>query len=125
MTDFQIFDTWLLEISRRKPTVTGEVFVITRNRTTERNFELSLSYDPQAVLLFKEVRSLLNLNFQIPHAVVNAAKEGRRIYPFVVQLMETLHALSVTEWVIDGLPDLSHLTAALQRDVQSLISRGN
>jgi hypothetical protein len=49
-----------------------------------------VSFDPQIVTLFKEVRNLLWLSFQVPHAITNVAKDAKRVYPHAVSLMETV-----------------------------------
>ena len=50
---------------------------------------ISRDFDPQVFTLFKEVRNLLWLNFQVPHAITNMAKDAKRVYPHAVSLMET------------------------------------
>jgi hypothetical protein len=49
-----------------------------------------LNFEPQVITLFKEVRNLLWLNFQVPHAITNMAKDAKRVYPHAVSLMEAV-----------------------------------
>lgn len=44
--------------------VGGRLFEIVRSRAA--GFQLAVNFDPQIIILFKEVRNLLN--FQLPHA---------------------------------------------------------
>jgi hypothetical protein len=71
-------------------TSTGATWVL-----TDASLRLSVyvgegSIDPQVITLFKEVRNLLWLNFQVPHAITNMVKDAKRVYPHAVSLMEAV-----------------------------------
>ena len=55
--------------------------------------ELTVNFDAQVIALFKEVRNLIWLNFQVPHAVSNISKEAKRVYPYAISLMESVRTL--------------------------------
>jgi hypothetical protein len=81
-----VYDAWLHDINRRDMGVNGRLFEIVRLRGG--GFQLAVNFDPQVITLFKEVRNLLWLNFQVPHAITNMAKDAERVYPHAVSLMD-------------------------------------
>ena len=81
-----VFVAWLQDINRRNMGVDGRLFEIVRLRGG--GFQLAVNFDPQIVTLFKELRNLLWLNFQVPHAITKMAKVAKRVYPHAVSLME-------------------------------------
>jgi Dynein heavy chain, N-terminal region 1 len=74
--------------------VNGRLFEIVRLRGGE--FQLAVNFDPQVITPFKEVRNLLWLNFQVPHAIMNMAKDAKRVCPHAVSLMETARTYGKT-----------------------------
>ncbi|KAJ4492589.1 dynein heavy chain, N-terminal region 1-domain-containing protein [Lentinula edodes] len=82
-----IYEAWLHDINRRNMGVDGRLFKIVRLRGG--GFQLAGNFDPQIITLFKEVRNLLWLGFQVPHAITNMAKDAKRVYPHAVSSMET------------------------------------
>ena len=119
-----IFDTWLQDVQRRNISINGRLFGITKNRAMGNALELITNFDPQVIVLFKEVRNLLWLNYQIPHAVSNVSKEAKRVYPYAVSLIESLHSLAQTSRTIDSLPKISVLLSRHRKDMQDLILTG-
>ncbi|KAJ2382228.1 dynein heavy chain, partial [Coemansia sp. RSA 2611] len=119
-----LYDAWFAEISRRDLTVSGRVFVVTRQRATGMAFQLNVSFDAQLITLFKEVRELLWLGFQVPHTLVNVARDGRRVYPFAVSLMETAKIFRQASHRLQQHPDVLSLAAGYRRDVMLCITRG-
>ncbi|UZJ53926.1 hypothetical protein CBS101457_003246 [Exobasidium rhododendri] len=118
-----LFEGWLADINRRELTIQGRLFEITRNRATN-SFLLSVNFDGQVIALFKEVRNLIWLNFQIPHTISNLAKEAKRVYPHAVSLMETVRTYTQTCSQVKANPGISCLVAQAQSDVQSVIAQG-
>ena len=51
-------------------------------------FQLAENFDPQVITLFKEVRNLLWLDFQVPHAITNMTKDAKRVYPHAMETEE-------------------------------------
>ncbi|KAJ2798624.1 dynein heavy chain, partial [Coemansia helicoidea] len=119
-----LYDAWFAEISRRDLAVVGRVFLVTRHRATGGTFQLGVSFDAQLITLFKEVRELLWLGFQVPHTLVNMARDGRRVYPFAVSLMETTKIYRQTSHRLHQHPTVLSLAAGYRRDVMVCISRG-
>jgi dynein heavy chain 1, cytosolic len=119
-----IFESWLHDVNRRKVSIAGRIFGVTRNRAMNNTLELSISFDSQVVTLFKEVRNLIWLDFQVPHAITNVSKEAKRVYPFAVSLMESSRILAQTSRSIDAVPEVSSLLAGYQADLQEVISKG-
>ncbi|KAJ1851647.1 dynein heavy chain, partial [Coemansia sp. RSA 2703] len=119
-----VYDTWFNEISRRDLTVSGRVFLIARHRATGNAFQLNVSFDRQLVTMFKEVRDLLWLGFQVPHTLVNMARDGKRVYPYAISLMETTSIYHQTSHQLQQHPDVMPLAAGYRRDVMHCISKG-
>ncbi|PIA14754.1 hypothetical protein COEREDRAFT_46106 [Coemansia reversa NRRL 1564] len=119
-----LYDAWFSEISRRDLTVAGRVFLVARHRATGNAFQLNVSFDAQLITLFKEVRELLWLGFQVPHTLVNMARDGRRVYPFAVSLMETVKIYRQTSYRLHQHTDVMSLAAGYRRDVMLCIQRG-
>lgn len=86
--------------------------------------ELGVNFDAQIIALFKEVRNLLWLNFQIPHAINSISKEAKRVYPYAISLMESVRTLHQTLRSIGTMSQAALLLSGYQNDVQSLIIKG-
>ena len=119
-----IFESWLQDTQRRNISIGGRLFGIIRNRAMGNTLELAINFDPQVIVLFKEVRNLLWLNYQIPHAVSSISKEAKRVYPYAVSLMESVRSLAQTSRVIDSMPTVSMLLSGYQKEIQDLILTG-
>ena len=119
-----IFQSWLHDVNRRKFSLSGRLFGVSRNRSMGNTLELIVTFDPQVVALFKEVRNLLWLNFQIPHAVANVSKDAKKVYPYAVSLTESVRILAQTTRVTNSMGQISILLAGAQNDVQDLVAKG-
>ncbi|TKA59707.1 Dynein heavy chain, cytoplasmic, partial [Cryomyces minteri] len=119
-----IFQEWAKETLRRDLSITGRLFHITRNRTAGNVLELGVNFDAQVIALFKEVRNLLWLNCQVPHAITNISKEAKRVYPYAVSMMESVHTYVQTTRSINETLASSVLLNGYQNDVQGLIVKG-
>ena len=119
-----IFDSWLHDVQRRNISIGGRLFNIGRNRAMGNSLELSVRFDSQVIVLFKEVRNLLWLNYQIPHAVSSISKEAKRVYPYAVSLMESVRSLAQTHRAIDSLSGVSVLLSGYQKNMQEHILTG-
>ncbi|CAK3926358.1 Dynein heavy chain, cytoplasmic [Lecanosticta acicola] len=118
-----IFDDWLRDIDRRHLSISGRLFSITQNRA-RGNVEINVNFDSQVIILFKEVRNLLWLNFNVPHAITNVSKEARRVYPFAVSLMESLNTYAQTNLAIENMSEVTALLSGYRNDVQTLVAKG-
>lgn len=119
-----IFESWLHDVTRRKISIAGRLFGISKNRALANSLELMINFDPQVIALFKEVRNLIWLNYQIPHAISSVSKEAKRVYPYAVTLMESVRSLSQTNRIIESMTKASILLNGYQNEVQSLILKG-
>ena len=117
-----VFQDWLQEISRRNMGVDGRLFEIVRLRGG--GFQLAVNFDPQIITLFKEVRNLLWLNFQVPHATSNLAKDAKRVYPHAVSLMETVRTYGQTLDLVESNSGIEWLVAEYRNESQRMISKG-
>ena len=119
-----IYDAWLQDVQRRNMSITGRLFNILRTRGTANTLELVVNFDSHVIGLFKEVRNLTNLNFQIPHTIATLSKEAKRVYPYALSLVESVTGFLQTSRTIHSLPHIAELLSGYERDVQSLIAKG-
>lgn len=117
-----VFDAWLHDINRRDMGVNGRLFEIVRLRGG--GFQLAVNFDPQIITLFKEVRNLLWLNFQVPHAITNMAKDAKRVYPHAVSLMETVRTYGQTLDLVEHNKGIEWLVAEYRNEAQRMVSKG-
>ncbi|KAI0318175.1 cytoplasmic dynein heavy chain 1 [Amylostereum chailletii] len=117
-----VFDAWLHDINRRDMGVNGRLFEIVRLRGG--GFQLAVNFDPQIITLFKEVRNLLWLNFQVPHAITNMAKDAKRVYPHAVSLMETVRTYGQTLDLVENNKGIEWLVAEYRNEAQRMVTRG-
>lgn len=118
-----LFEGWLQDIQRREMSISGRLFNVTRNRATN-TYDLVVNFDAQVISLFKEVRNLIWLGFQIPHGINNLAKDAKRVYPHAVSMMETVRTYNQTCGLVLANPGIARLVAQVQADVQALITQG-
>lgn len=119
-----VFESWLHDVQRRHITISGRLFNIIRNRAAGNSFELTVNFDAQIIALFKEVRNLIWLNFQVPHAVSSISKEAKRVYPYAISLMETVRTLLQTTRTIASMTEVAILLSGYQNDAQAMITKG-
>lgn len=119
-----IFESWYQDVHKRKPAIGGRLFGITKNRTTGNTLELVIKFDPQVITLFKEVRNLLWLNYQVPHALTSLSKEAKRVYPYAVSLMESVGIMSQTSRAIDSMSKVSVMLNSYLKNIQTLVTKG-
>ncbi|ORX61965.1 dynein heavy chain [Hesseltinella vesiculosa] len=119
-----VYENWLQEITKRDLSVSGRIFEISRNRMQKNALVLGVNFDGQIITLFKEVRNLLWLNFQVPHTISNVAKDAKRVYPFAVSLMETVRTFSQTVHKVQRHPDIITLVADYRNEVHAMITKG-
>ncbi|EFI28556.1 cytoplasmic dynein heavy chain 1 [Coprinopsis cinerea okayama7 len=117
-----VFEAWLHDINRRNMGVDGRLFEIVRLRGG--GYQLAVNFDPQIITLFKEVRNLLWLNFSVPHAITNMAKDAKRVYPHAVSLMETVRTYGQTLDLVEKNKGIEWLVAEYRNESQRMISKG-
>jgi dynein heavy chain 1 len=118
-----VYDAWLYDINRRDMGINGRLFEIIRLRGG--GYQLAVNFDPQIITLFKEVRNLQWLNYQVPHAILNMAKDAKRVYPHAVSLMETVRTYGQTLDLVEKNQPIEILVAEFRNEGQRMISRGS
>lgn len=119
-----IYEAWFSEITRRELAVSGPLFEITRNRAQGNVLQLGVNFDAQIITLFKEVRNLLWLKYQVPHQVSIIAKDAKHVYPVAVSLMETIRTYSQMVNKVQRHSEIATLVAGYRNDAQKMVSKG-
>ena len=146
-----IFDEWMARINIARTNnpnfeVNGNIFsVVTREKDQMNNqnnegkgmekrqqqqqqeLMLKVSFDPDIIMLFKEVRNLHWLNqsnhdrnhFRVPYTLKIISDEAKEKYPYAMALNETLRTYQNTLLKVNE--SLKPLVAGLHRSVQSKI----
>ena len=83
-----VYEAWVQDSNKRSLSIDGHLLEIVRLRGG--GYQLAVNFDPQIITLFKEVRNLLWLGFQVPHTIPNMANDTKWVYPHAVSLMETV-----------------------------------
>ncbi|ODQ67358.1 hypothetical protein NADFUDRAFT_21086 [Nadsonia fulvescens var. elongata DSM 6958] len=112
-----IFEAWLSTVSKKSVCFEGFLFRFNRyNRTASTGkgsvqvYDISVNFDPNAITIFKEVRNLSWLNYQVPFAINSLSITAKTIYPYAVSLIDTLQTLEQTQ---SAIADLSIWSSAL------------
>ncbi|KKY18692.1 putative dynein heavy chain [Phaeomoniella chlamydospora] len=119
-----VFEDWLHQVTRRNISIAGRLFAITRSRGAGNSLEIIVNFDPQISSLFKEVRNLLWLNYQIPHSITSVSKEAKRVYPYAMSLMESIRMFVTTSRTVAGMSEDASLLNNYQNDAQALVAKG-
>jgi dynein heavy chain 1, cytosolic len=119
-----LYESWVHDVQSRKLAISGRLFTIVRVRSSGNLFELGINFDPQVIDLFKEVRNLSWLNFQVPHSIMTTSKEARRVYPYAVSLIESARSYVQTTHTISDMSDIAPLLSGYLKEAQALIARG-
>jgi dynein heavy chain 1 len=119
-----IFNTWYQDVARKDIAIRGRLFKIDRIRSLGNAYELLVNFDPQVITLFKEVRNLWWLGFQVPHAINNVSKDAKRVYPYAVTLMETVRIFTQTVRSIADIKEVAPLLHGYQNEAEALIRKG-
>jgi dynein heavy chain 1, cytosolic len=119
-----LYESWVHDVQSRKLGITGRLFTIMRTRASGNMFELAVNFDYQVIALFKEVRNLSWLNFQVPHSITTISKEAQRVYPYAVSLIESARSYAQTIHKISGMAEVAPLLYGYQKAAQILIARG-
>ncbi|KAK9459211.1 dynein heavy chain, N-terminal region 1-domain-containing protein [Lipomyces oligophaga] len=121
----QIFDSWLRDITERRISVNGRLFNIGRTRFGEKNrLELTINFDPQVITLFKEVRNLTYLKYQVPHVINSVSKDAKKVYPYAMGFTNSLRAYTQATMLVEKLGDSAVLMNDCLAKVHEFIESG-
>lgn len=122
-----IYETWLANMSKRTLTINGLLFRINKNRKSDGSnvvFELTVNFDPQVITLFKEVRNLSWLKYQVPHSLSSVGKDAQRVYPYAVDLIDSLKTLNRTYSLISEQESTRDLLNGYENGIYKLLEKG-
>ncbi|RKP02777.1 hypothetical protein CXG81DRAFT_10371 [Caulochytrium protostelioides] len=117
-----IYEAWLATISKRDLHVAGRVLNVVKIRRQPGD-ALVVQFDDQIILLFKEVRNMLWLGFQVPHTLTNVAKDGKRVYPFAISLSEMIRTYQKALKAMAAHDDVAMLVAGSHQAIHGLLVR--
>ena len=93
---------WEDDILHRDLTINGRLFSINKVRGTENDLQIAVNFDPRIITLFKEVRNLRSLDYNVRSQISSLSKDAREVYPYAVTLMETLRIYEQVNWTLQG-----------------------
>lgn len=108
---------WLNAILGIIPNISGSIFDI-------ENQNVIVAVDHKAVLMFQEVQTLASLGYHIPHSVLAAADEARKVYPLATRLVEVLETISQIQYLITTKKTPSLLLIQAVNNVYDLLEYG-
>ena len=111
---------WSQDVARRGTHVTGALLRVVQDRSTG-TLRLVANYDAQAFAFADEAHALTMLGVSIPQALVSAALDARRIYPFALSIVHSLRTLDKTRARIE--PAFAPLLAHAENEVHALLSQ--
>lgn len=118
-----VYETWLSSVTKKKINISGQLFNIYKSRTQPVTYQLSINFDPHVVTLFKEVRNLQWLNYQVPHSVSTASKDAKRVYPLAVTLIDSVQTFSQTLVALEGKSEVESLLFSSENQVFETLSK--
>ncbi|KAJ3439563.1 dynein heavy chain [Anaeramoeba flamelloides] len=83
----EIFQKWILETDKKNLEVSGKIFNVDK---IDNNYHLNITFDDEIVNLFKEVRNLQWLGFNIPFTISLATKNFESLYPSAINLKASI-----------------------------------
>lgn len=117
-----IFDQWVQDWTKRATTINGPIFEIQRNRSTEV-YTLIVAFNPDVIIIFKEVRNMAWLGYNVPYQMNSSAKDAKKVYPNAVSLMESIRTYTQTLTKVHD-SGIADLLADYRNELCQLISRG-
>lgn len=83
-----------------------------------------MKFDPRLVSLFKEVRNLVWLEYQIPHSIAAVARDAKLVFPYAESLKDSLATYFNAVKKAKDHPNATNLVAGWQKEIQGMISKG-
>eukprot|EP00124_Ichthyophonus_hoferi_P005428 Ihof_evm1s783 gene=Ihof_evmTU1s783 len=114
----KLFDEWVGQAEGRQVQTAGHIFTI----DGKRQLRLSLNFDPQTIMLFKETRNLEWLGFRVPFGLKQMATVVANMYPTAVYLNESIRTYTQTCAKVTNV--VEPLVAELHRQIHTTISEG-
>jgi dynein heavy chain 1 len=119
------FKNWMNGIMGANLSVSGPVFQVVKDqRDREKAYHLKVYFNPKLVELFKEVRLLISLGFQIPHSVMSVGRDASRIQPFVISLVETLREYESMNELVGRCCGIVPLVQVWRMQIRDLLMKG-
>ncbi|ODV98401.1 hypothetical protein PACTADRAFT_20118, partial [Pachysolen tannophilus NRRL Y-2460] len=91
-------------------------------KSDQKFFEIVINFDYSIIDLFKEVKHLSFLKFNVPHSISLKSRNIRKVYPKIISLSETLSLWNLALQEVDKLSDLKMLMDPDKERIIELIS---
>ena len=129
------FKNWMNEVISANYSVTGSVFQVVKDtrdkgllfvglHLIDKKMHLKVHFDPKLCELFKEVRLLISLGFQIPHSIMSLGRDSARIQPFVISLTETIQEYEKMSKTVEKYSDIIPLVENWRKEIRDLLVNG-
>ncbi|EGF98536.1 uncharacterized protein MELLADRAFT_113473 [Melampsora larici-populina 98AG31] len=118
-----IFKQWVKDWNKRDMSINGPIFEIQRNRSTGI-YMLIVAFNPDVIVIFKEVRNLSWLGYNVPYQLTSSAKDAKKVYPDAVSLMESIRTYAQTLAKVTDISGIADLVADYCNNLCQMISRG-
>lgn len=113
---------WSQDAARRGTHITGPLLRVAADRAT-RELRLVANYDAQAFVFADEAHALTMLGMAIPQALVSAALDARRIYPFALTVVHALRTLEKVQTQMESLKPMAPLLAQAIAEMHGLLAQ--
>ncbi|BFZ56714.1 dynein heavy chain [Savitreella phatthalungensis] len=115
-----LLDGWMRDLQVRKVQIGGPVFHFTLDKL-DGDVDISVNFDPRVVTLFKEVRNLQWMSYNVPHQIAVVAKAAQRAYPVSISLVDALKSAKQIFADVEHHPWASLLVAGLVDSVHDAL----
>lgn len=112
-----IFEEWLSSATDRK--IEGKILKLVK----DKEIRLEVNFDEHLMQFFKEVRVLNYQGFQIPHTVVMASKQVRKVYPHAVMLADFISRFPAMLLSVESLQEFKVLVESDKTKIFELIEK--
>ncbi|CCG82670.1 Dynein heavy chain [Taphrina deformans PYCC 5710] len=116
-----LYDQWLTEAREHESAIRGPILSVILNRADGNKLQLKVNFDDRTINLFKEVRNLSHLGFNVPHQINTIAKVAKQVYPHAISIIDSTEAMSRIQADMQNLTDLNPLIVGSHNEAQAYL----
>ncbi|MGI4871990.1 MAG: hypothetical protein ACRYFX_12530, partial [Janthinobacterium lividum] len=113
-----LYDQWLTETQQRENAIRGPVLSVVHNRADGNKLHMRVNFEDRTISLFKEVRNLTHLGFNVPHQINTVAKLAKQVYPHAISVINSIDSMDRSSSNLQHLGPLRDLVAGMHNQVQ-------